>query len=76
MVADFDAVFDILKCDYSVANFLIGSCSFSWWEKMLQNLYKTLTERGRKTLEKEVRIGFADSPSASIRQIMPEEDIV
>ena len=52
MVANFNAVFNILECYYPVANLLIGSCGFSWWEKVFENLYETLTKRGRETLEK------------------------
>jgi len=56
MMANFYAVLDILECNYAIAELLSG---FSRWEKMLQYLYDSQTQRCGKTFEDKMWIGLA-----------------
>lgn len=57
----FYTVLDIFECHYSVANFLVGNCSLSGREKVLQYLGHTFTEGTVEIFEDEVGVRFADS---------------
>lgn len=56
----FYTVLDVFECHHSVAHLLIGSCSISGREKVLQYLRHSFTKRTIEIFEDEVRVGFAD----------------
>ena len=76
MMSDFDTVFNVLESHNSVADFLICGRCFSRGKEMLQYLHNSFAKGRVKVFKDQVRIRFADSAFAGVRDIVPQEDIV
>ena len=55
VVAHFDRIFDVLKCDDARAQF---RTSLSRREEVLENLYDSASQGCREAFEDEMRVGF------------------
>lgn len=56
MVTHFYAVFNILECNYTIAELL---SRFSRWEEVLQYLYDSQAQRRGETFEDKMWVGLA-----------------
>ena len=56
MVSYFDTILNVLECNNSVADLLVGSSSLAGWEKVLEYLNHSLAKRTVKVFKDEVRV--------------------
>ena len=58
----FYTILNVLECHHSAADLLVGSCSLTGREKVLQYLSHSFTQRTVEIFEDKVGIRFANSP--------------
>ena len=76
MMSYLDAILDILECDNSASKLCFVCDSFTWREDVLQYLDYPQSQFRCEAFEDEMWVGFADSASGTVWDIMAKNNIV